>query len=237
MKTALVTGGSRGIGAATVRALTNAGWQVAFLYCKSEEQAAELAQKTGAVAILCDVSVKREVADAVEQVLRLFSHIDLVVNNAAVSNGQQLICDVTEMDWQRMLAVNVSGVFYVTQCVLPSMIARHSGHIINISSVWGLVGASCEVDYSTCKAAVIGMTKALAKEVAPSGILVNCLAPGVVDTEMNAHLSEKDKQALCDEIPLGRMASADEIAAAVVAMAHNTYTTGQVISPNGGFVI
>ena len=237
LKTALVTGGSRGIGKSLVKKLSSLGYAVAFLYLNSENEARQLEKEYNAVAIRTDVRDFLQVKDAVKLVISKFSKIDLLINNAAVSNSQKVFCDIGNDEWQNLMDVNINGEFNVTKCVLPYMINRKSGHIINISSVWGITGASCEVDYSTSKAAIIGFTKALAKEVAQSNILVNCVAPGVVQTDMNSHLSDDDMCALKEEIPLNRTASADEIADSIIFVSNQSYLTGQVISPNGGLVI
>lgn len=237
LKTALVTGGSRGIGKSLVKKLCDSGYTVAFLYINSKDKAEEIANKYNALAIKADVSDFDSVKEAVKTVINKFGKIDLLINNAAVSNTQKLLCDIENDEWKRLMDVNVNGLFNVTKNVLPYMINKKNGHIINISSIWGIIGASCEVDYSTSKAAVICFTKALAKEVAPCNILVNCVAPGVVDTDMNSHLTSDDLSALKDEIPLGRIATADEIADSIISITKQDYLTGQIISPNGGLVI
>ena len=167
-----------------------------------------------------------------------FGQPSLLVCNAGIAE-QQLFTDITEEQWQRMLAVNLSGVFYCCQAFLPAMIARKHGCIVNVSSIWGLQGASCEVHYSAAKAGVIGLTRALAQEVGPSGVTVNCVAPGVIDTDMCAHLDEDARAALRERIPLGRLGTAAEVAEVVAFLASPaaSYLTGQVISPNGGMVL
>ncbi len=184
----------------------------------------------------CDVSVKSEVDAAVKSVIDRTGGIDILVNNAGVGLIK-LFTDTTEIEWQRILSVNLTGAFNCTQSVLPDMLRRHEGHIINISSMWGEVGASCEVAYSAAKAGLIGMTKALAKEVGPSGICVNCISPGVIDTDMNACLSSDDLEALADETPLGTIGTPDDIAKCVEFLATSRFITGQVIGVNGGLVI
>ena len=205
MRTVLITGGSRGIGAAAVRAFAREGWRVAFLYRSSEAAAHALAAETGACPIPCDVGDPARVKEACGQAVRQLGHIDALINNAGVAQ-QKLFTDITDEDWQRMLAVNLSGAFYVTRAVLPGMISRKSGRIVNVSSIWGRVGASCEVHYSAAKAGLIGLTKALAKEVGPSGVTVNCVCPGVIETDMLAGFSQADLDALSDDTPLGRLA-------------------------------
>lgn len=236
MPTAFITGGSRGIGAETVRQLSREGWQVAFCYCSDDAAAAEVANQTGALAIKADVADSEAMIKAVGEINAHFGDIDLLVNNAAISFGG-LFTHVSAEKWQRMLAVNVNGVFNSTAAVLPQMINNKRGKIINISSVWGQVGASCEVHYSTTKAAVIGFTKALAKEVGPSGITVNCIAPGVIDTDMNGHLSAEDMAALAEDTPLCRIGKCEDVARAVSYLASSgaDFITGQVLTVDGGF--
>ena len=174
----------------------------------------------------------------VAQVEREFGQVDVLINNAGVAQ-QKLFDTVTPEEWRRLFAVNVDGVYHCCKCALPGMLRRHAGVILNVSSMWGIAGASCEVAYSASKAAVIGLTKALAKEVGPSGIRVNCIAPGAVDTEMNAHLSEADLALLREETPLGTLGEAEDVAklALFLASSAGKFLTGQVISPNGGLVI
>lgn len=243
MKTALITGGARGIGAATARALSEDGYAVAIGYRQSEASAAALAGELRAAggvagAYLLDVASTASVTAAVERVTAEFGHIDLLVNNAGISLSG-LLTDLSDADWDRLINTDLSGVFRCCRAVLPGMIRRQSGCIINISSIWGMAGAACEVAYSAAKAGVIGLSRALAKEVGPSGIRVNCIAPGVIDTEMNAHLSPADLAALAEETPLGRIGRPEEVAAAVLflAGAGGEFLAGQVISPNGGLVI
>lgn len=238
MRTVLITGGSRGIGAAAVRAFAREGWRVAFLYRSSENAAHTLAAETGACAISCDVGDPARVKEACALAVRQLGHIDALINNAGVAQ-QKLFTDITDEDWQRMLAVNLSGAFYVTRAVLPGMISRKSGRIVNVSSIWGRVGASCEVHYSAAKAGIIGLTKALAKEEGPSGITVNCVAPGVIDTDMMASFTAEDKAALAEETPVGRLGTAEEVAKLLLYLAGEDagYITGQVFGVNGGLVI
>lgn len=235
---ALVTGGSRGIGAAIVRNFRAAGWPTCFLYASSHNAADTLAKETGALAFSADVSNREQTVRAIRKAEEAFGRIDVLVNNAGISSFC-LFQDVTEEAWQQMLNVNLSGAYRCIQAVLPGMISRKQGKIINISSVWGITGASCEVAYSAAKAGLIGLTKALAKELGPSGITVNCVAPGVIDTEMNYALSEQARAELCQETPLRRMGTAKEVAQAVFFLAGETgnFWTGQVLSPNGGFLI
>ena len=237
-KTVLITGGSRGIGAAAVRRFAAEGWETAFCWRESETQARNLSEETGALAIRADVTDSQAVRRMTEQVERTFGRIDVLINNAGC--GQfGLLTDLTDEEWERLLAVNLSGPFYTIRAVLPGMIRRKSGCILNLSSIWEMCGASCETAYSAAKAGVIGLTKALAKEVGPSGIRVNCVAPGAVDTEMNARLTEQERKALIEETPLLRMGTTDEIAALLLFLAGEeaSYLTGQVISPNGGLAV
>ncbi len=238
IKTAFITGGSRGIGAATVRAFAAEGYNVAFTYKNSKGKADALAKETGALAIRADSSKNDEIQNAIKQAETRFSKIDVLINNAGISKTG-LVTDLSEEELEEIFNVNTLGAFHATRAVLPSMIRGKSGVIINVSSIWGMVGASCEVAYSASKAALIGMTKALAKEVGPSNIRVNCVAPGVIDTEMNAEFSEDDIAALCDETPLERIGTPDEIAKLIVYLSSDSasFITGQVISPNGGLVI
>ena len=236
MKTALVTGGSRGIGAAVCRRLAEDGFRVVVHFNRSREKAEalvrELTEKTG----LPHLALPAELAERaqVEELFRLAGPVDVLVNNAGIAQ-QKLFTDITEDDWRRMFAVDVDGVFRCCQCALPHMIHEKSGCIINIASIWGEIGASCEVHYSAAKAAVIGLTKALAKELGPSHIRVNCVSPGVIDTEMNAMFDEETMRDLCESTPLGRIGSPEDIAAAVSFLASDaaSFITGQTISVNG----
>ena len=243
MPTALITGASRGIGRSTAEAFAAAGYSVLVNYRSGRDEAEALvriltAQGADALAVCADVSDRAQVEAMAAAAIRRFGGIDVLVNNAGIAQ-QKLFTDLTDEDWDRMMAVDLKGVFLCCRAVLPGMLRRHSGSIINVSSIWGLVGASCEVHYSAAKAGVIGLTKALAKEVGPSGIRVNCVAPGIVSTEMNAALTEADSRELADGTPLGRFGTPDEIARTILFLAGEQagFVTGQVISPNGGFVI
>jgi 3-oxoacyl-[acyl-carrier protein] reductase len=238
MKTAFVTGGSRGIGAATVRELSKRGYSVAFTYLNSKAEAMSLSSECSALALRADMALPQDVKDAVGRAQKELGHIDLLVNNAGISQIK-MFNDISEDDWQRMLSVNLGGAYRASRAVLDKMISRKSGCIINISSIWGVTGASCEVHYSASKAALIGFTRALAKELGPSGIRVNCIAPGVIDTDMNSSLDENTKEELCDETPLCRIGTADEIAKAVCFLASDdaSFITGQILGVNGGIVI
>ncbi len=244
-KTAIVTGGSRGIGAATCRALFQSGWNVVINYKASQPAAAALAAELNrqrapqrAVAAGADVADRSQVERLFQTAEAQFGGIDLLVNNAGIAQ-QKLFTDLTEEDWRAMVGVNLDGVFYCSQQALRRMLPRHTGRIINIASMWGQVGASCEVHYSAVKAAVIGMTKALAKEAGPSGVTVNCVCPGVIETDMNAALSPQTREALEAETPLGVIGTPEDVAAAVLFLAGGGagFITGQVLGVNGGFVI
>lgn len=241
MRTALVTGASRGIGREIARRLHRDGFRVVLNYRSSTEEAESLLHELNraggegnAVIFQADVSNREQV----ENMFRMCGPVDVLVNNAGIAQ-QKLFTDLTEQDWGRMLDVNISGVFRCCQCALPDMIRKKQGCIINISSMWGQVGASCEVHYSAAKAAVIGLTKALAKEVGPSGIRVNCVAPGVIQTEMNACLDEETIRNLQEETPLGEIGTPQQVASAVsfLASPEAGFITGQVLGVNGGFII
>ena len=238
MARVLITGGSRGIGAACVRAFAKQGDRVAFVYRSSEQAAAAIATQTGAVAIRADLSDPAQAERAVKEAENALGGIDVLINNAGVAQIK-LFTDLTDDDWRRMMATDLDGVFYVTRAAVRGMIARHSGRIVNVGSMWGKVGASCEVHYSAAKSAVRGMTMALAKELGPSGVTVNCVEPGVIETEMNAGLDEKSRQALREETPLCRIGSPEEVANAVFFLASDaaSFITGQCIGVDGGFAI
>ena len=238
MKTVLINGGSRGIGRECVRLFRKEGWNVVFTYNNSEEAASLLVKETGAVAIKADSRSECDVARAVGLTVDTFGGIDCLVNSAAVCSFS-LITDLTLDEWNDTLAVNLTGVFLYTRAVSREMIRKKQGRIINISSMWGLVGSSCESHYSATKAGVIGLTKALAKELGPSGITVNAVAPGVINTEMNSALSEDDLKALSDETPLCRIGEPCEIADAVLFLASEkaSFITGEVLNISGGFIV
>ena len=239
MRRVLISGGSRGIGRAIVEAFAANGDNVAFLYRSREEEAAKVAEAVGAVAIKADVSDPVEVRRAItEAEAALGGSIDVLVNNAAVSWIGQMQ-DMTDTEWRNILDTNLSGAFYLSRGVVSSMVRNHYGRIVNIGSMWGKVGASCEVAYSATKAGIRGLTMAMAKELGPSGITVNCVEPGFIATEMNAAIDEDSKQALCDETPLGRMGTPAEVAAAVVFLASDAagFITGQVMGVDGGLAV
>ncbi len=242
MKTVLITGSARGIGAATAALFADFGYNVVINYNTSESESTTLCEsltKKGhsAIAVKADVSKPEEAQILFEKAKETFGGVDVLVNNAGIAQ-QKLFTDITVQDFDRMFDCNVKSVFNCCQCALPFMIHNKHGRIINISSMWGVVGASCEVHYSASKAAVIGLTKALAREVAPSGITVNCIAPGVIDTPMNSSFDEKTMQALKEETPVGRIGTPDEIAKAVFFFAdeNSGFITGQVLGIDGGFI-
>lgn len=237
-KTIFVTGGSRGIGAAIVKRAAGK-YNVCFTYHAHKSLAEELARELGDLGVLaieCDVRDAKSVEKAVELAKKRFGKIDVLVNNAGISKSGLLI-DTDEATWDDVFDVNVKGAFLVTKAVLPDMLSRASGSIINVSSIWGEKGASFETAYSASKSAVIGLTKALAKEVAPMNVRVNAVAPGAVDTDMMKCYTQDEIKAICDEIPLGRLARTEEIADAVLFLAENEYTTGAILSINGGWDI
>ncbi len=238
MRNIVITGGSRGIGAAICEAFCQNGDRVYIIYEKNDACAKEIAEKTGATPIKADISNEQDVNAVADKIHSQGIKIDVLVNNAAISEIK-VFNDITASDWDRMFDVNVRGAFLLTKAFLPDMINKKSGKIINISSIWGETGASCEVHYSASKAALIGFTKALAKELAPSGICVNAITPGVIDTEMNSCICETDKNALLEEIPLIRFGTPEEIAKAVLFLASSSadYITGQVLGINGGMYI
>lgn len=238
MRNVVITGGSRGIGAAMAEAFSRNGDRVFIIYEKNETAAKKVAESCGAIPLKVDISSKTAVTALASEIHDKYGKVDVVINNAGISQIK-LFSDVTEDDLTRMFGVNVYGAFYVTQAFISDMINKKAGKIINISSMWGEVGASCEVHYSASKSAIIGFTKALAKELAPSGITVNCITPGVIDTEMNAELSEETREELIAEIPLMRMGKAEEVANLALFLASDKadYITGQVIGISGGMVI
>ncbi len=234
MKTALITGASKGIGAACARELSAGGYRVVINYLTDKASAEKLARELGGIAIHADVSDRRQVDD----MFSIAGGVDVLVCNAGIAM-QKLFSDTSGEDWAQIFAVNSTGVFNCCQAALGHMIHQKYGRIITVSSVWGITGASCEVAYSASKAAVIGFSKALAKELGPSGITVNCVAPGVIDTSMNAELSAVTVKALKEETPLGRIGTPRDVASLVSFLASDKadFITGQVISPNGGFLI
>lgn len=241
--TVLITGASKGIGAATAILFAEKGYNVIINYNSSAESAILLEKSLNqngysALSYMADITKTHEVARMVNDCIAKFGKIDVLINNAGIAQ-QKLFTDITDSDWERMVSVNLTGTFNCCRAVVPHMVSRKSGCIINTSSIWGMTGASCEVHYSAVKAGIIGLTKALAKELGPSGIRVNCVAPGVITTRMNSNLSVETLAELADETPIGRLGSPSEVASTSLFLASRDaeFITGQVISPNGGFVI
>ncbi len=242
-KTAIITGASKGIGRQMAKAFAENGYNLLINYNNSKKEAEELCQQLNSKGIIAyayraDVSDRKQVDSMVEFCIKRFRNIDLLINNAGVAQSI-LFTDITQDDWKRMIDINLTGVFNCTQSVVKYMISEKKGKIINISSIWGMVGGSCEVHYSTVKAGIIGFTKALAKELGPSNIQVNSIAPGVIQTDMLKGLNDKDLEELKYDTPLMRLGTADDIAECALFLASDKadFITGQVISPNGGFVI
>lgn len=243
MKYALITGASGGIGTATARAFAQAGYGVAIHAHRNVDKLHALAQELSALSVpvleVCaDLSDPVQAKTMVDNVLEKFCQLDILVCCSGLSHVG-LVTDIDPQQWRTLFGVNVDGMHYCCQAVLPHMVHRKEGCILTVSSMWGQVGASCEVAYSATKGAVIAYTKALAQEVGPSNIRVNCIAPGVIATEMNAHLSSEDLAALADETPLGRIGTPEECAACALFLASDgaSFVTGQVLAPNGGLVI
>lgn len=238
MKNVLITGGSRGIGKKCVYEFIKNGYRVFLNYNNSKNEAEKIAEKTGAVIVKADVSNANEVKKMANYIHENYGKIDIIVNNAGISQIK-LFTDISENDWDNMFDVNIKSMFLVTKAFVNDMISKQYGKIINISSMWGVTGGSCEVHYSASKAAVIGFTKALAKELGPSKICVNCIAPGVIETEMNSHLSEEDMKEICNETPIERIGKPEEVAKSVMFLASDNadFITGQVINVDGGMVI
>lgn len=246
-KTAIVTGSSRGIGAQTAREFAQKGYNVVINYNKSKERAFSLLEEVRetsphscVIALKADVSKPTEAEYLINKTIEEFGNIDVLVNNAGISS-QKLFTDISYEEWTNMFDVNIHGMFNCTQCAVKHMIRQHSGKIINVSSVWGVTGGSCEVHYSASKAAVIGFTKALAKELAPSNIQVNCVAPGFIDTEMNTelNLSEEEIEEIKNDTPCLRLGSVNDVSKMIVFLAgkDSDFIIGQTIGINGGILI
>ncbi len=238
MRTVLITGGSRGIGRAMVELFSKNGYSVAFTYRESERSAEELARATGALAIKADSASAEDVLAACNRALGELGHVDCLINNAAVS-AFSTITDISDADWDAMIRINLTAPFLYSRNIAKGMISRKCGRIINISSMWGLVGSSCEVHYSAAKAGLIGMTKAMAKELGPSGITVNAIAPGFIDTDMNRMLDGESVSAICAETPLCRAGTPQEIAETALFLASDkaSFITGAVLNVSGGLVV
>lgn len=228
----VISGGSRGIGAAAVRVFCARGDAVVFLYEKDHESAARVAAQTGARAICCDVADEQ----AVQAAFREIPDVDVLINNAGISD-YGLISEISPARWRRLFAVHVDGAFFCVRAALPHMLRRQSGCIVNVSSMWGQVGASCECAYSAAKAALLGLTKALAQELGPSHIRVNAIAPGVIQTDMAKDVQPEILEELRLQTPLETLGRAEDVAQAMVYLADAPFVTGQVLGVNGGFVI
>ena len=234
-KHVLITGGTGGIGLALVRAFASAGYKVSFTYNSSLDKAKALSEETGASAFAVNFEKTVQVIDFADRLIKEVGAVDVLINNAGLSN-YGLFQDVSHDDFHRLFCVNFESAFFLTRALIPPMISRKTGCVINVSSVWGQTGGSCEVLYSSTKGALISFTKALAKELALSGVAVNCISPGVVDTDMMKRFTEDEKKLLAEEIPSGRFVEADEIASLALFLAENVSVslTGQVFGINGG---
>ena len=228
----VITGGSRGIGAAAVALFAARGDKVFFLYEKNHAAAQEVAARTGATAICCDVADR----EAVTQAFRQIPDVDILICNAGIMHFGT-IGSITEPEWDRIFDVNVKGIYHCVNAAMPAFLRKQSGCILTVSSMWGQVGASCEVAYSATKGAIIALTKALAKELGPSGVRVNCIAPGVILTDMCAHLEPEILASLAEDNYVGRNGSPEDVAQAMAYLADAPFVTGQVLPVNGGFVI
>lgn len=236
MKTVLITGASRGIGKCIAINLSKKGYMVIANFNKSEEQAIELQKEYNIDIFKADITKREEVKKMVKYCIEKYGKIDVLINNAGISQIK-LFTEITDEDWENIINTNLKSVFLVSQEVTKNMIQNKSGCIINISSMWGSVGASCETHYSASKAGVNGLTKAMAKELGLSNIRVNAIAPGVIDTDMNKNLSDETINMLKEEIPLNRIGKPEDISKCVEWLIEDNYTTGQIIAVNGGFVV
>ena len=243
-KVAFITGASRGIGASTALYFAKYGYDVAVNYLNNKEKAEAIVKKIkaigqNAIALCGDVSDKSQVKKMVDECTKHLGTITVLVNNAGIAE-QKVFSDIREEDFRKMFSVNVDGVYNTIHEILPQMIHEKCGSIVNVSSMWGVCGASCEVHYSSAKSAVIGLTKALAQELAPSNIRVNCVAPGLIDTDMNKNLTQEELDAVIEEIPLGKIGKAEDVAKAIFFLADDEFspfTTGAILNVNGGMVI
>ncbi len=243
-KHVLITGASRGIGAATARRFAQGGWNVSIHYHKSRAQALDLAEELAGMGckttlVQGDVSQPEQARELVEQAQQALGALDALVCNAGVALPIQLLTDTTDSQWRQVMGTDLDGVFHVLRAAIPGMVSQKAGSIVTVSSMWGVTGGSCEAPYSAAKAGVVGLTKALAKELGPSHIRVNCVAPGAIETEMTAFLSPEDREALAQEAPLGRMGTPEDVADAIYFLAGEQagFITGQVLCVDGGMVI
>ena len=239
MKTVLITGGTRGIGRDIAFEFLQRGYEVIINYSSNESAAIATQAEFNMlgycpVLMRADVSDEAQVRDMFSEIFRLYNKIDVLVNNAGISYVG-VIQDTTPAEWDRVFGVNVKGAYLCSRAVADRMIGMGGGSMINVSSIWGEVGASCEVAYSASKAALIGFTKALSKELAPSGVRVNCVSPGVIDTTMNSHLTPDEIEELIEQIPMGRLGTGEDVAKACIYLAESGYVTGEVLSVGGGF--
>jgi 3-oxoacyl-[acyl-carrier protein] reductase len=243
MKTVLITGASRGIGAATAKLFAANGYTVAINYYRSVESAERLVQEITAAggdafAVCADVANEQAVSEMMQSVLQRCGRLDVLIHNAGIAN-QALLTDTTPQEWHRMLGVHLDGAYYCCRAAIPAMLKNCGGKILTVSSMWGVTGASCEVAYSSAKAGLIGFSKALAKELGPSNITVNCVAPGVIDTDMCSSLDADTMKGLAEETPLQRLGTSTDVANALLFLASEqaSFITGQVLGVNGGFLI
>ena len=245
MKVALITGASGGIGRATAKKFAENGYFVIAHYNSNKKGVDSLIEELRSIGIegtvfgvQADFSDSHSILKMCEEIQKSFKHVDVLVNNAGVGL-YKMITETTEEEWQKLFDVNVKSTFKLTNCILPEMISRKQGKIINLSSIWGQSGASMEVCYSATKSAIIGYTKALAKEVAPSGINVNCVCPGVIETQMNARFSDSELKELAEQTPLGRLGKVEEVAELIYFLGSEraNFITGQVITADGGFIL
>ncbi|MCD8005039.1 MAG: 3-oxoacyl-ACP reductase FabG [Oscillospiraceae bacterium] len=237
MKTVFITGSGRGIGAACAETFAAGGWRVALHCNTSLAQAKALGERLRGPVFQADLSRPGQADAVVDAAIKELGHLDALVCNAGVSYFG-LLQDMDDADWRRVMGVNLDGVFYCCRRAIPHFVRQGGGRIVTVSSMWGRAGASCEAAYSASKAGVIGLTRALAKELGLSGVTVNCVAPGVIDTDMNRRLTEDDRRALAEQTPLGRLGTPEEVAAAVYFLCSSQagFITGQILGVDGGFV-